>query len=131
MANSDLAVQISIYSFNRTLPLMTYMNIGIVVCLIILFSLLICYPKLTYLLTFLSFAVLLGFAFYLLKTITDRVNSLTALYATDSFLATSQFISDEQVMQPLAYILLAVYLLLFPVIQFSPGKMKMAVKSLS
>ena len=110
---------------------MTYMNVGIVICLIFLFSILICYPKLTYLLTFLSFGILLGFAFYLLKTITDRVNSLTALYASDTLLATSQLISDEQVMQPLAYILLAAYLILFPVILFSPSKMKMAVKILS
>ena len=107
------------------------MNIGILTGLVLLFSLVICYRKLICLYIFLSFGLLLGFAFYLLKTITDRVGSLTSQYSSDTGLSTSQLISDEETLQPLAYILLAAYLILFPVILFSPSKIKMAIKILS
>jgi uncharacterized membrane protein YedE/YeeE len=131
VSSSDLAVQVSAYDFNLTFPLMLYMNIGIVIGLILLYSLLICYHKLVYPLIFLGFALLLGFAFYLLKTIKDRVDSLTVQYASDPNLPNSLLITGEQAMQPLAYILLAGYLILFPVVLFSPAKIKMAVKILS
>ena len=110
---------------------MLYMNIGIVISLILLFALLICYQKLIYLYIVLAFALLLGFAFYLLKTIKDRVDSLTLQYAADASLPSSQLISDEEVMQPLAFMLLAAYLVLFPVILFSPNKIRMGVRILS
>ena len=131
VSSSQLAEQISIYSFNRTFPLMIYMNFGIVTGFLLLFSIIICFRKLIYLYIFLSFGFLVGFAFYLLKTITDRINSLTTQYATDLALPSSQLISDEQAMQPLAYILLAAYLILFPVVLFSPAKIKMAIRILS
>jgi hypothetical protein len=131
VSNSQLAVQISIYSFNLTFPLMLYMNFGIVVGLIILLGMVVCCPKVVYPYIFIAFGILLGFAFYLLKTVKDRVDSLTTLYSSDTSLPTSQLISDEQALQPLAYILLAGYLILFPVVLFSPGKIKMAINLLS
>jgi uncharacterized membrane protein YfcA len=73
---------------------MLYMNIGIVVGCILLFSLLICYPKLFYAYTFTSFLILLGFAFYLLKTINDRIDSIITEYPSDPALSTSQILSD-------------------------------------
>ena len=131
VSNSELAMQISIFSFNYTFPLMIYMNSGIVAGFTLLFSLIICHQKLIYFYIFLAFGLLLGFAFYLLKTISDRINSLTAQYSSDTLLPNSQLISDEEVMQPLAYILLAGYLILFPVLLFSPSKVKMGVKILA
>lgn len=131
VTSSDLANQISIYNYNFTFPLMLYMNIGIVVGCILLYSLLICYPKLFYAYTFTAFLVLLGFAFYLLKTINDRVDSVTAEYPSDLNLPSSQLLSDEQALQPLAYILLAFFLVFFPVILFSPGKIRLGVNLLS
>ena len=73
---------------------MIYMNFGIVTGFLLLFSIIICFRKLVYLYIFLSFGFLVGFAFYLLKTITDRINSLTTEYATDLALPSSQLISD-------------------------------------
>jgi len=73
---------------------MLYMNFGIVVGLIILFCIVICCPKVVYPYIFSAFGILLGFAFYLLKTIKDRVDALTALYSSDTSLPTSQLISD-------------------------------------
>ena len=78
VSDSALASQISIYNFNATFALMIYMNIGIIIGFILLFSLLVCYQKLLYAYIFTAFLLLLGFAFYLLKTIKDRVGSLTA-----------------------------------------------------
>ena len=74
---------------------MSYMNVGIISGFVILFSLLICFQKLIYFYILLTFGFLLGFAFYLLKTIDDRITSLTTQYATDTSLPNSQLISDE------------------------------------
>ena len=110
---------------------MVYMNIGVIIGFILLFSLLICYQKLLYLYIFAAFALLLSFAFYLLKSIKDRVDSLTAEYSSDTSLPESAFIANEQSMQPLAFILLAVFLILFPMIMFAPGKIKTGINLLS
>lgn len=94
VATSDLTNQVSIYNYYETFPLMLYMNIGIVVGCILLFSLLICYPKLFYAYTFTAFLILLGFAFYLLKNIKDRVDSIKASYPSDTVLISSELLLD-------------------------------------
>lgn len=91
--NSELAIQISIYSYNLTFTLMLGINFSIVAGLVILFSMLICCSKLIIGYIFIAFGLLVGFSFYLLKTIKDRVDSLTVQYSTDSTLSNSQFIS--------------------------------------
>lgn len=110
---------------------MVYMNIGVVIGFVLLFSLLICYQHLLYVYIVSAFLILLGFAFYLLKTIKDRVDGLTSEYASDSGLPSSQLITNEQSMQPLAYLLLEAFLILFPVILFSPDKIRTAVNLLA
>jgi hypothetical protein len=67
----------------------------------------------------------------LLKTIKDRVDSLNTQYAGDPGFANSQLINDEKSMQPLAYLLLAGYLVLFPVVLFAPAGIKLGVRLLS
>lgn len=94
MSNSALSSQVSIYNFNHTFPLMIYSNIGVIVGVILLFSLAICYGKLIYAYIFIAFLLLIGFAFYLLKTIKDRVDSLILQYATDSNLSNSELLSN-------------------------------------
>lgn len=48
------------------------MNIGVLVGCLLIFSLLVCYPKLVYPLFFLAFALLLALPFLLLKNNQDR-----------------------------------------------------------
>jgi hypothetical protein len=110
---------------------MLYINVGIVVGIMILYSLIICYQRLIYGYIFASFFLLLGFAFYLLKTINDRVSSLTIEYANDPGFSSSQLLSDEKSLQPLAYILLAGYLVLFPIVLFAPYSIRLGVNLLS
>lgn len=53
---------------------MAYANVGIFVGIVLCFLLLICYPKLAYFYIFLGFLILLGFSFYLLKSVEQRVS---------------------------------------------------------
>lgn len=106
------------------------MNIGVVVGLLVIFSLLICYPKIAYLLFFSAFALLLTLPFLLLKNSQDRTSSLLLQYASDTSLASSSFIASEKTLQPLAYLLLAIFLVLMPVGLFSIAKIRMGVSLL-
>lgn len=110
---------------------MVYVNVGIVVGILMLFTLIICYRKLVYFYMFASFVLLLGFAFYLLKSINDRVTNYSNQYSSDENFKNSLFISDEQSLQPLAFALLALYLILFPIILFAPSSIRLAIKVLS
>lgn len=110
---------------------MLYVNVGVVIGIIMLFCLLICLRKLVYFYIFSSFLLLLGLAFYLLKSIKDKIDSLKILYTADSNFSTSFLLADEQSIQPLAYVLLAAYLILFPIVLFAPTSIKLAVKVLS
>lgn len=92
--------------------------IALVVCSVC-FILLICFSQLVYIYLGVTFVMLLGFAFYLLKSIN---NSLAGMNTA------SIFYSDASSLLPLAYILMAVYLVLFPIVLFSPQKIKSAVK---
>lgn len=100
---------------------MLYVNVGVVIGIIFLFVLLICFRKLVYFYVFVTFVLLLGFAFYLLKSINDNVSTLILSQSGDSYFPNSQLLSDVQSIQPLAYVLLAAYLILFPVILFAPS----------
>lgn len=101
---------------------MLYANVGILVGMILCFLLLICYPKLIYFYIFLAFLVLLGFSFYLLKSIETRVQ-----YWKGQQVQSGIIIDDENQMASLAYILLALYLVIFPMIIFAPKKIRVAV----
>lgn len=103
---------------------MLYINVGILVGLIFLFSLLICFQKLVYAYILITFLLLLGFSFYLLKSIDVRIIAQNVLPDTI-------FYQDEKRMTGLAYTLLASYLIFFPMILFSPRKIKIAVSILS
>ena len=101
---------------------------GVVIGLIFLFVLLVCFRKAVYFYIFTSFVLMLGFAFYLLKATNDRVESISV---NDGVSDDSGLLADERSLQPLAYVLLAAYLVLFPVILFAPASLKMAVRVLS
>ncbi len=124
--SSSLNGQIQIYNLKTTFGTMAYVNVGIFVGIIISFLLLICYPKLAYFYIFLGFLVLLGFSFYLLKSIEQRVNfwHSNAIYS-------GAIIEDETEMTSLAYILLAIYLVCFPMILFAPKKIQTAIDIIS
>jgi hypothetical protein len=131
VTSTSLSMQITAYNISQTLPFMLYVNVGVVVGIIILFTLIICYRKLVYFYIFISFVLLLGFAFYLLKSINDRVAYYNNQYLTDGNLKNSLLLSEEQSLQPLAFILLALYLILFPIILFAPSSIKLAIKVIS
>lgn len=103
---------------------MLYINVGILVGVMVLFILLICFQRLVYLYIFLTFVLLLGFSFYLLKSINLRIQN-------KAIQVDSIFYRDENRMTSLAFTLLAGYLLFFPMILFSPRKIKIAVRILS
>lgn len=67
---------------------------------------------------------MLGFSFYLLKSIDSRI-------IDNKIVSGSIFYQDEKKMTGLAYTLLAAYLLFFPIILFSPLKIKISVNILS
>lgn len=54
---------------------MLYINIAIIIGVILLFILLICIPKLVYFYIFIAFLLLLGFSFYILKSIDRRIQA--------------------------------------------------------
>lgn len=105
---------------------MLYANVGTVVGIIFCLLLLICYPKLLYLYTFVGFLVLLGFSFYLLKSIEQRVK-----YWNNNGVYSGIILDDETEMTSLAYILLAIYLFIFPMVLFAPKKIQTAVQIIS
>ena len=72
---------------------MLYVNVGILVGTLLFFILIVCYRKLVYFYIFLSFVLLLGFAFYLLKSINDRVTVYNNMYSSDSYFKSSLLIS--------------------------------------
>jgi hypothetical protein len=65
------------------------------------------------------FLMLLGFAFYLLKNVKNTLATLNS---------SSIFYTDASNILALAYILMAIYLIIFPFILFSPKKISVAVK---
>ena len=118
--SSDLTAQIDIYSFDETLPTMLYTNIGVVSFIIFAFLLLICFPRLTYFYMVLTFLILLGFSFYLLKSIELRVSD-------KGVKSGSIFETDEKRNDGLAFGLLACYLVVLPIMLFAPKKLKTAM----
>lgn len=66
--------------------------------------------------------MLIGFAFYLLKTINNDLSKLDSQ---------SIFYVEAENILPLAYIVMAFYLLMFPLMLFSQGKIKSAIRLVS
>lgn len=79
------------------------------------FICLICFAKLIYFYIALTFIMLIGFAFYLLKTVNDRLSGLTQ---------GTIFYKEASNILPLAYIMMALYMVAFPFVLFSPSKIK-------
>lgn len=102
---------------------MLYTNVGVLVGIILFFLLMICYPKLLYFYILLTFLILLGFSFYLLKSIEQRIS-----FWNSQSVYSGAIIDDETQMTGLAYLLLAAYLFIFPMVLFSPKKIQIAVK---
>ena len=104
-----------------------YTTVGLVVGIMLIMGLLTCLRKFIYIYIFLMFGFLLGFSFYLLKSIDNQQQTLiTAGYQSGSYLLTSQ-----TSITGLAYTLLGGYLLLFPIVLFAPKRIKTLVLLLS
>lgn len=124
--STALTSQIEIYNLQQSFITMVYSNIGILIGILFLFVMLIFFQKLLYFYIFLTFSILLAFSFYLLKSIEERVKLWNGMGVFTGIL-----IDNQQRFTSLAYILLAAYLVLFPIILFSPKKIKIAVKILA
>jgi archaellum biogenesis protein FlaJ (TadC family) len=71
--SSDLSAQIDIYSFKEAYSTMLFSNVGVLVFLIICVLLIRCCPKIIVFYIVLAFLIMLGFSFYVLKSIELRV----------------------------------------------------------
>ena len=112
------------YDLKYTLPMLTYVTIALLFVTSILFMLLIYFSKLLYLYVLVMFCMLLGFSFALLKIIETRVTD-------NSIDESSIFYAQDQQMRYIAFTLLAIYLILFPFMLFSPQKIKIATSLVS
>lgn len=99
--------------------MITYTTFGLLVATVILFALIIYFPKITYFYIACLFLLLLSMSFFLLKNVESRINRLGLTSA-------SQFYWDEQRMRVISFLLLGIYLLIFPFILFSPKKIQQA-----
>jgi hypothetical protein len=107
------------YNLKSTFIQIIYSSFSLLVLSTVLFLLLICLTKLIYLYVGVLFLMLLGFAFYLLKSVKTTLSTLNS---------SSIFYTDTSNIMALAYILMAIYLIIFPFILFSPKKISTAVK---
>jgi hypothetical protein len=122
--STGLASQIQMYNFKSAYILELYTSVGVLVGSIMLFGVMVCCPGLVYGFILVTFAILLGFSFYLLKAIQLRVSENNIPNGTI-------FYTDETRMNSLAYVFLGFYLILFPLILFAPKKIGIGVKILS
>lgn len=120
--SSALDKQITMYTLKQTIIPMVYGSFISLVITSICFIFLICFAKLIYFYIVLTFVMLLAFAFYLLKSI--KTNQI-------QYDPASIFYSEAGNIQPLAYVLMAIYLIIFPMVLFSPSKIKSAVRIMS
>lgn len=109
------------YNVKYTFPMIIYVSASLLAFTIMVFMLIIAIPKLIYLLISLLFFMLLGMAFYLLKNFEVRILN----YGITS--TSSIFYKDEQNTRAISFLLLGIYLIIFPFILFSPKKIKLGV----
>lgn len=84
-----------------------------------LFVMLIWFAKLIYLYISCLFLMLLGLAFYLLKNVEVRIQDYGLQVG-------SLLYNEEQSIRAISFVLLGLYLVIFPFVLFSPKKIQMA-----
>ena len=113
--SSNLDKQITMRTLKEAFVHIVYSTIISLTISFFSFICLICFAKLIYFYIALTFIMLIGFAFYLLKTVNDRLSGLTQ---------GTIFYKEASNILPLAYILMALYMVAFPFVLFSPSKIK-------
>ena len=104
--------------------MMSYTTAGLLVVTAILFAIIVYVPKIIYLYITLLFLMLLSLSFYLLKNVELRISE-------NNIVEGSIFYTDEEKIRALSFLLLGIYLLIFPFILFSPKKIQMAITVIS
>lgn len=99
--------------------MVAYTTAGLLFATLLLFILIVYIPKITYLYIASLFLMLLGMSFFLLKNVEVRTTAL-------ELATTSIFYIEEQKMRYISFLLLAIYLIIFPFILFSPKKIQQA-----
>ncbi len=108
---STLSKQISMYTLSQSFGPMVYASFISLILSSISFLFLICFARLIYFYIGMTFAMLLGFGFYLLKSVRSYM---------DKFDSGTIFYSEASSILPLAYALMAIYLIIFPIVLFTP-----------
>ena len=101
--------------------MITYTSAGLLIVTAILFAIVVYIPKIIYVYITILFVMLLSLSFYLLKNVELRITD-------HSIVAESIFYTNEERIRYLSFLLLGIYLLIFPFILFSPKKIQLAVK---
>ena len=104
--------------------MISYTTAGLLVVTAILFAIIVYLPKIIYFYITLLFLMLLSLSFYLLKNVELRLSD-------NSITDPSIFYTDEIKIRALSFLLLGIYLLIFPFILFSPKKIQMAITIIS
>ena len=115
---------ISMYNIKYTFGMISYTTAGLLVVTAILFAIIVYVPKIIYLYITLLFLMLLSLSFYLLKNVELRISE-------NNIVEGSIFYTDEEKIRALSFLLLGIYLLIFPFILFSPKKIQMAITVIS
>ena len=124
--SSTLNDQIAMYNLKQTFPTVVWVTFVLLVMTGVLYSFIVCVPKIIYFYIVTVFLMLLAFSFYLLKNLEVRA----ATYP-DFIFSGSIFQSDEDSIRYLAYLFLTIYLVIFPLVLFSPKKIRMAARILA
>lgn len=118
----NLDKQITMLTLKQTIVPLVYASFISLVVSSLSFILLICFARLIYFYIGLTFIMLIGFAFYLLKSVKNdllRIDSGSIFYVEGGSIL------------PLAYILMGFYLLMFPLMLFSQSRIKSAIRLVS
>lgn len=110
------------YNIQYVFPMLTYVSASLTVFTTVLFVLLIFLPELVYFIIASLFVMLLAMSFYLLKNFQLRVQSYGLADYPSSVLYT-----EEQNTRSISFVLLGIYLVIFPFVLFSPKKIKLGV----
>jgi len=120
--STALDKQITMYTLKKCIVPIVYASFISLVISSLCFILIMCFARIIYFYIALTFIMLIGFAFYLLKSVKTNISQ----YDSQSI-----FYTEAANIQPLAYILMAFYLIMFPLVLFSPTKIKSAVRIIS
>ena len=121
--STQLSDQVSMYNVKYCFTSIVYTTAGLLVVTGIFYLFIICIPKVIYFYIACVFFMLLGLAFFILKNLEIRESANSTTISSGNI-----FYNDERTIATLSYLLLAVYLLIFPLILFSPKKIRMAAK---